>query len=99
MHPRSHIGHERSASPDPIVEAVQRPKGAFHWTARQSALALTCSISSAIERMQTRGLIIIVVIGGPKPTRLRIDCHFAGFPVQGSARFDISAGARDDDVR
>src|SRR5262249_55959695 len=44
-------------------------------------------------------IIIIIVVGGPKATRLRVDGHFAGLPIQGTGRFDISAVARDDDVR
>jgi len=44
-------------------------------------------------------IVIVVIVGGPKSTRLRVDCHFAGLPIQGSGGFDIFAVARDDDVR
>jgi hypothetical protein len=49
--------------------------------------------------MPSRSIVIVVIIVGSKATRLRVDSHFAGLPIQGSGRFDVSAVARDDDVR
>jgi hypothetical protein len=43
-------------------------------------------------------IVVIVVVVGAKPTRLRVDRHFARLPIHGPGRFDISAVARDDDV-
>src|SRR5262245_11074085 len=43
-------------------------------------------------------IVIIVVVVGPKATRLRVDRHFAGLPIHGTGHFDIFAVAGDDDV-
>src|SRR5262249_19881049 len=44
-------------------------------------------------------IVVIVVVVGAKATRLRVDLHFARLPIHGPGHFDISAVARDDDVR
>jgi hypothetical protein len=36
-------------------------------------------------------IVVIVVVVGAKPTRLRVDCHFARLPIHGSGHIDISA--------
>jgi hypothetical protein len=43
-------------------------------------------------------IVVIVVVVGAKPTRLRVDRHFARLPIHGPGHIDISAVARDDDV-
>jgi hypothetical protein len=40
LHPGAHVGDERAACPNPVVEAAQRAEGAFHRTILAAGLNL-----------------------------------------------------------
>ena len=84
------IERNRGASGAALAEGKRRRPKPSPLSARADSGRRTGAPSGSI--------VVIVVVVGAKPTRLRVDRHFARLPIHGPGHIDISAVARDDDV-